>query len=147
MSQDQQSSASAPDQFAQQQPAKAGGGTWKACLIGCFAVFLVILVVCGGLGYYLYSNAKNIAIDFAQNVAVEVVRESDLSDEDKDAVIAQIDRVADEYKAGNIDTEQVVKIMEKLVESPLLSLGIIYFIEQQYVNPSELSEEEKMRLD
>lgn len=126
------------------QPPKSSGG---GILIGCLGLLLVCLLICGGGLYFVAMNWQSWALQgfatMGREIAVQAVEESELTDEDKRAVIEQIDRVADEAKAGNLTGEQFAKIMENLAESPLLPAGMAKAIEVKYVDPSDLPEDEK----
>jgi hypothetical protein len=74
---------------------------------------------------------------------VSVVRDSDLEEEEKQAIIAQVNRVVDQYQSGKITTEDLGRIMEELAESPLMGAILIRSVEVKYIEPSGLSEEEK----
>jgi len=89
------------------------------------------------------SNVKSIASDVAREMIVSVVDESELDEEEKQAIVAQVDRVVDKYKSGEISTEDLGRIMEELAESPLIGVIMVYSIEAKYVVPSGLSDEEK----
>jgi len=93
--------------------------------------------------WYVWSNARALASHIGRGFIVNIVEESELDEEEKQAIIAQVDRVVDKYKSGEISTEDLGRIMEELAESPLFGLIMIYSIEAKYVAPSGLSDEEK----
>jgi hypothetical protein len=104
---------------------------------------VVALLCCGIGGYFAVKNAKNWAVDLARNFAVEVIKESDLTDEDQQEVIEQVDRVVAAYKAGEIDEEKLKKILTEVQTSPLIPLAVVYGMEKQYLDKSGLTDEEK----
>lgn len=110
-----------------------------ACLIGCLAISVICVVICGGLFYYVAKNAGK----FARTATVRAVEASELSDEDKQAVIAQVDRVVEAYEAGEIGLGQVKTIFEELRKSPLFGLVIVEAADAKYISPSGLTDEEK----
>ena len=95
---------STPPQYPEppERPRSSGCGT-------CITVFLiacvVLVAVCGVGAYLIYRNIKAIGTKFAREAAVAVIEDLDLPPEEKHEVIAQIDRVVDEYKAGRITLE------------------------------------------
>lgn len=127
---------------AETPPTEKGNFLWY-CLGGCLIMMLLAVIALGILGYVVYTNGKAIAVNTIRAGAVQMVNESELTDEDKRQITAQIDRVANDFKAGKITLEQVGEIFEELGQSPLLAIGMVYVIEQKYVTPSGLSEEEK----
>jgi len=90
------------------EPQKKGG--CSKVLIGCGIVFLILLLICGGVAYYVYSNAKSIAVNLAKGVITSTIEQSELAEADKKAIIEQVDRVADEYVAGNISDQQWLQL-------------------------------------
>ncbi|MBC8873180.1 MAG: hypothetical protein H8E44_27415 [Planctomycetes bacterium] len=124
-------------------PKRTGGGWLPACLLGCLVMCLLGAGLCAGVGWYVAKNAKQIASNMAREMIVGVVSESELDEEEKQAIIAQVDRVVDKYQSGEISTEDLGRIMEELAESPLVGTIMIYSIEAKYVTPSGLSDEEK----
>ncbi len=105
---------------------------------------LVVAALCCGIGgYFAVKNAKNWAVDLARNFAVEAIKESDLTEEDQQQVIEQVDRVVAAYKAGEIDEEKLKKILTEVQTSPLLPLAVVYGMEKQYLDKSGLTDEEK----
>jgi hypothetical protein len=114
-----------------------------ACLLGCLVASLVTLVLCAGVAWYVVSNVKTLATKFAREAIVGAVQQSELDDEEKQAIIAQVDRVVEQYQAGHITLEDLGRIMEELAESPLMGAIMIRSIETKYLAPSGLSDEEK----
>lgn len=122
---------------------KTGMSTGGKVAIGCGVAFVLVVGITGYLIYSVVMNLKDFATDVGRSVIVQVIEDSPLSDEEKAGVVEQIDRVADAYKAGEIDTEQMANVFSQLVESPVLVAGIVIAAEQQYVIPSGLDADEK----
>ncbi len=118
------------------------------CLIGCLGMTLVLMLVLAGGIWLIYASRDKIKAfvsDTAREAIVSGIRESELDEEEKQAVIDQVDRVADLYKSGEITTEQLGRIMEELAQSPLMGAIVVISIESQYLHPSGLSDEEKQQ--
>ena len=114
-----------------------------ACLIGCLGGFLVLALLCAGGTWYTVRNAPRLGADLTRSTLTQFVENSELKPEDKRAVIAQIDRVAAKYKRGEITLEQVTQIGEEIMQGPLMVLLMALAAEEQYLNASGLSAEEK----
>jgi hypothetical protein len=119
-----------------------------ACLIGCLGVMLILmLLVVGGI-WLIYASKdkiKTFVSDTARETIVSGIQESELDEEEKQAVIDQVDRVVDLYKSGKITNEQLGRIMEELAQSPLMGSLVVVSIDSQYIHPSGLSDEEKQQ--
>ena len=128
-----------------EKPSPSGneGCGWTTCLLGCLGITVILgLAFCGG-AWYVYNNAGKWGADIARNMIVSVVNESELTPEDKQGVIAQVDRVTDAYKQGKITMQEVGQVMESLAKSPLMPMIMVYAVEEQYIKNSGLSDEEK----
>lgn len=127
-------------------PSSGDGGALKIVLIVFGVIGLVVVLICGGmigLAYYAASQAKTFVADASRKALTDMVEQSEMDEEDKQTVVAQIDRVTDDFKSGKITLEQVGNVMEELGRSPLFVLMMVRAAEEKYVKPSGLSEEEK----
>jgi hypothetical protein len=128
--------------FPQESPPRRGSGI-KNCLIGCLIVAVVGLLICGGVAWYVVRNFKTLATNLARQAIVSAVEQSELDPAEKTAVIAEVDRVIDQYRSGQISTEDLAKIMQGLAESPVMGAILVFSIDAKYVQPSGLSDEDK----
>lgn len=122
--------------------ANKSGCLW-GCLIGGIGGFLALVIICVGAIWYVTTNIKTIAASVARNVSVQLIEASELSAEDKAQVIAQVDRVVNAYKKGEITEADLQHILEEVGESPLLPLAVVYGVEVQYLDRSGLTDDEK----
>ncbi|MBT4867704.1 MAG: hypothetical protein HON53_21595 [Planctomycetaceae bacterium] len=129
------------DEFA--EPKKGSSNT---VLYVILAVVLVVVLICGGLAFAIYrviTGAVDTVVEVVHQATVQGIRDSDLDDDDKEKIIVQVDRVHGAYKAGDITTEQVTEILQKVFQGPIMMAGTCQHMERRYVIPSELSDEEK----
>jgi nitrogen fixation/metabolism regulation signal transduction histidine kinase len=113
------------------------------CLIGCLAVVVVMVLLGIIAGIWVSRNWKGWFANSLSVVVKQSIAETDLPAEEKEQINAQIDRGAKAFADGEISGEQAARLMEKLVESPLLTAIVASAAEKKYVDPSGLSEEEK----
>jgi tRNA C32,U32 (ribose-2'-O)-methylase TrmJ len=113
------------------------------CLIGCLVIGVVCVVVCGGVVWYIARNVKQIASNVARETIVSMVRQSDLDPEEKQAIIAQVDRVVGQFKSGQITTEQLGRVFEEVGKSTVIQALLVASLEKQHLARSGLSDEEK----
>ena len=113
------------------------------CLAGCLVIGVLSLVICGGVGWYVARNIKRIASDVARQAIVGAIEQSELDPAEKQAVIAQVDRVVDQFRTGKITVEDLARILDELAKSPVMQSIVISAVESAYVEPSGLSAEEK----
>lgn len=117
--------------------------TVKIVLIGCLGVFLFAVLCVSITAWYVATNIRTIGANLGQKVAVSVINDSKLPDDQKKGIISHIDRVVNDYKAGKITDEQLGQIFEKIAKSPVTIMGIVMMAEEKYVTPSKLTATEK----
>ena len=125
--------------MSMQHSRRRESGYLKVLGIGCLVI--VVLLIVGGV--VVVMNIKSIASSAAAAMIKNVVQESDLPAEQKDRIVKQVDRVTLAYKAGTISDDQLGTIMEKLGESALLPLGMVYAFEDKHITPSDMTADEK----
>ncbi len=112
---------------------------WPTCLGGCLLLFIV-LVVAAGLGVrYVVKNAPDLA---AAKIA-ESIDESDLPDDQKTRIKVQVGRIATAFKNGQLNRTDFPRVIENIVESPIMGLIAVSVLDEHYLRKSGLSEEEK----
>ncbi len=128
------------DQFgAAVEPKSKASGCLKGCLIA--AVVIVVLVVVIALVLAFTWRAWGTRLGTALfNSAID---NSQLPPQEKIDVKAQVDRAMQAVRNGTMTSEQFTKLMQGLVESPLISMLVASGLEKQYLDKSGLSEEEK----
>jgi hypothetical protein len=134
-----------PQQPSDQPPRRSNSGLIIASTI-LGSVALVMLACCGG-GYFLYlkinDGIRELGSEAGRAAAIAAVENSDFSAEDKQEITAQIDRVANGYKSGDIELAKAMDVMVKLGNSPLFSLAALRSVQEKYVKPAGLPEQEK----
>ncbi len=130
---------SAPQDESYTTSVSSNGGCAKAAGIGCLIIALVALIA----GIFVAIYLKDILAGTARWIATVAVEKSKLPQEQKQAIIEQIDRLIDDYKEGRITEDHLKHVLQQISESPLLPLGAVMYMEHQYVTPSGLTPAEK----
>ncbi|MEZ6241905.1 MAG: hypothetical protein R3B57_02580 [Phycisphaerales bacterium] len=112
-------------------------------MTGCLVVLAVVVVLVVGGVIFVAVKWRGWVASWGSEAAISFVEKSDLPDEEKAQVTAQIDSLATEFKNGNLTVEQMGEIFKALMESPLVPAAIVYGARTEYLNPSGLSDEEK----
>lgn len=116
---------------------------WRSCLTGCLVVFVILIVIAVLIGFWISRNWR----DWAATAATEGIRQgissSQLPAQEQQEIMVQVDRVAKAFREKTMSAEQLGKLAQTLVQSPLMSLIAASTIEKQYFAKSGLSEEEK----
>ena len=110
---------------------------------GCLVALALVAILLVGGGLYLYFNFRSIVGGMIAGAVTETITASQLPDEQKQRLIARIEQLKDDFIANRVTYEQLGRIAERIADSPILPIGMVYFMEQQYVEPSGLSTQEK----
>lgn len=133
----------AEEQFTVEESKKPSEGGCTTAMIGCLVVMLVLSAVACGLGYYAYVNFGVLVANLAESQANTFIDSWDLPEQQKTGMKEQISRVAESYREGEISAEQVQQVMEKLTDSPAMSVLPVEMARSQYIAPSGLTDAEK----
>lgn len=90
---------------------------------GCGCLVLLALLVAGGV--YAYFYAPGMVVDWFRNIAVKAIEESEIPAEQKQAVIAQVDRLAAAMKEGRLSAEQAISVVRELPNSPVFHVLLL----------------------
>jgi len=119
------------------------GGCWKGCALGCLVVFLLTVVVGVIAGWYAYRNGKQWATTAARAGVEQALADTELPQDEKDAILAQVDRLVVAAKERRLSWEALAKAGERVQQSPLFAAWMVFAAETKYIQPSGLSDDEK----
>jgi hypothetical protein len=89
-------------------------------------------------------NAKSLIASGVQAVVVEMVEQSDLPEDQKTSILANIDELAEDMRNDKLSMAEFGRIFEKLGEGPFFNLVMVESVEKQYVAKCSPDEEEKV---
>jgi len=129
-----------PDEFEQAQRRRT---KWTTCLIGCLAIFVLMMLFVIAAAVWVGRNWRGWTADLGLQVLNQGIDTSDLPAAEKDEVKVQVKRIATGFRDGKISAEQLGTIVQKLAQSPLMPTFVVMAVDKQYFNRSGLSDEEK----
>lgn len=116
-------------------------------IVGCLAVVgllaLIGIIAAVIIGPRLPGLLRGAGAEGLRQLGTVAINETDLPADEKPEMVAHIDRVAEGVKDGSIGLEQFGTLMEDLFTDPIFQVGIVYTIDEGYLKPSGLPEEEK----
>jgi hypothetical protein len=115
------------------------GGILKVLLI----IFGVLFVCVIAVGIYVATHWKGWTADAANVAAREIVNESGLPEDQKQSILTDIQHLGDDFRTGKITMEQMAKVAKSIGDSPLLPLAGVQAVKAKYIEPSDMSAEEK----
>lgn len=126
-----------------QSSTESSANATRSRLGGCLAVVLIAAALCFlGAGWFFFYG-KNYFADSARDTLVKVIEESAISAEEQAEMIAQIDRLTDGFKGGEVGYGAMAQIFTELAASPVMAVLAVVALETNYVLPSGLTGEEK----
>jgi hypothetical protein len=115
------------------------GGVLKVLLI----IFGVLAVCVIGIGIYVAMHWKTWAADFTSLAVQQVIKDSGLPDDQREAILTEVKQLGDDFKTGKVSTEQLGRITQSISTGPLIPLAGVQAVRQKYIEPSTMTAEEK----
>ena len=112
-------------------------------LQGCLIVLAIIIIIVGIVLFWVYLNWRSWTANALVQVTTMSVQEFDLPQDQQQAIIAEVELVAQDFKDKKISLQDMAKIMEEVGESPLFPIAGVIAAERKYIEPSGLPAEEK----
>lgn len=115
------------------------GSILQGCLIALAVV--VVLIVAAVVVVMVYWKSWTAA---GVNAALTgALAESNLSPQEQAEVLVEVDYLMDEFVAGTVSLVELTKVIEQIVEGPVLPAAMVAGTYSEYVESSQLSEEEQ----
>jgi hypothetical protein len=115
----------------------------KGCLLGCLGVVIVLLILGTVATIFIARNWRGW---FASSMSAGIkqgIDESDLPAEEKAQIKVEVDRGVELFRDGRMSGQQAALLVEKVMNSPLMTAIVTTAAEKNYLEPSGLSAEEK----
>ena len=124
-----------------------GGSNWilSLLLIGG-GVLLIACVLIVGAVWYAVSSIEGWVVGLGREGIVAMVEESDIPPAEKTEVVAQVDRVVAAYKANEIGSEDLERLLTGLDDSFLMTYISYYGIQEYLLEDSDVPAEEQEAL-
>jgi hypothetical protein len=129
-----QRSPSTPTKVPKKRRTGCGG-----CLIGCLGVIVVLLLFTGAGGWFVWCQWPK----WARSAVASALADIDLPDQEREEVMAQLDRVINGYRGGDVTADQLSRMVSQLGKSRLAASLFAESAFDRYITPSGLREEEK----
>lgn len=112
-------------------------------LAGCLVVLAILMILLLIAGVYVWMNWKGWAASFTTAGARELLRQSKMPEDQKQAIIAEVDSLATDFKEGRISVEEMGRVIEAVAKSPVIPLAGVQFAKEKYIDRSDMTAEEK----
>lgn len=112
-------------------------------LAGCLVAVVVVIILLVIAGIYVKMHYRGWVSAGVEQVSAAVVKDSGLPQDQKDQILAEVNQVTTDFKAGKISLQQIQKMGEEIAQSPLIPLAAVQAARQKYIEPSDMKPEEK----
>ncbi len=106
-------------------------------------IFLVLVLVCGGIVTYVAVNFKRLAAGWVRGPLIQAIQNSNLPEDQKASITANIDRLTGDFENGRISFQQLGRVGTELAEGPFINLIIVESVEARHVEMIELPPEQR----
>ena len=115
------------------------GGILRILLIILGALFVIVI----GIGIYIAMNWKGWTADFANMAVAEMIKETGLPQDQQNTILAEVDRLGDDFRNGRIGVEEIGRVAKAVGESPLIPLAGVQVARTKYIDNSDMTLQEK----
>ena len=115
----------------------------SGCLKGCLIAAVIVILIALGVVVWVMLSWKGWVADFTTEAVGVMIDESDWPDQEKLELKAEVERLGQAFRNGDLSGDQLLVLMEEIADSPLMTTMVVAAIETKYVDDSGLSDEEK----
>ncbi len=115
-------------------------GNW---LLGCGIILAIVFVLLIGTGIFVAMKWRGMAAGGMRQTMTAMIAEMPIDDAEKARTQGVVDDFVARFEAGDVTLQQVAMVMQEIIESPVLSAGMVMGLSQQYFKQSGLSEAER----
>lgn len=116
-------------------------------IAGCLIALVIVVVLIAACGVFVAMNWRDWAADLSVQGVEAMLDKSELSEEQRSAIMVKVTDLADEFKDGDVTLEQMKHVGQEIVNGPIIPVAAVYGARKQYIDKSGLSEEEKANAD
>jgi hypothetical protein len=111
--------------------------------VGCLITLGVVFVLLAVFIVWCAMNWRGWVASWTVQGTQAVLAESNLPPEQKQAITAEIEALATDFKEKRVSLEELGRVVEQVSESPLLPLAGVQVAKEQYIDGSPMTSEEK----
>lgn len=112
-------------------------------LVGCLTVLAVVLVIIIIGTIFVVRSYRGWIASGIEKATDAALVEMQIDDQEQTEIMAHISTLLDKYRTKDIDNAELFGVFAELVESPLVSAGLLTVVDNMYFKDSGLSDEEK----
>lgn len=115
------------------------GGVMAGCLIALGVVVLLVVIA----GVVVAMNWRSWTASAMDSGFTAIIDQAELAPADAEAMKGEVASLMQDFRDKKVTLEDLGKVMESVVESPVLAAASIMVVDKSYIGASELTAEEK----
>jgi len=119
-------------------PTEKSGGCMRSCLI-VFVLFILFAIIGAVVVYY---NLNTWMVIGARAAVTAILKDSQLPEQEKQAIVKQTERVIGKFGRGEMTWEQLIHISQHYLQGPLPVVVAAYSVDAQILGASDFEEEQ-----
>lgn len=116
-------------------------------LIGCLVAVVIALALAALGAWWVYRSARAAIAEGMHQGMVQVIEDSELSDEQKTKLTAHFDRLHGDFQAGRIGISEMVAVLEQVGESRIMDQMPLWSVRSMYIDRLVIGEAERAEIE
>lgn len=112
-------------------------------VVGCLVALVIVIAIALAGGIYVWMNWKGWAGSITRTAVREVLKESKLPEDQKQAIMVEIESLTKDFEEGRVSFDDLQRVGEEIAQSPLIPLAGVQLAKEQYIDRSDMTPEEK----
>lgn len=112
-------------------------------LVGCLAVLGVVILIAIIATVFVMRSYRGWLASGVESAVSSVLVEMNINDAEQGEIMGHVQTLMTKYTSKEISNEQLARVLENLVESPLVAAAMLGGIDKLYFESSDLNDEEK----
>ncbi|MFM9996715.1 MAG: hypothetical protein ACKVU4_13060 [Phycisphaerales bacterium] len=125
------------------EPPPALASRRGSVVVGCLVALVIVIAIALAGGIYVWMSWKGWAASITRATVREVLKESNLAEDQKQAITAEIETLTKDFEAGRVSFDDLRRVGEEIESSPLIPLAGVQLAKEKYIDGSVMSAEEK----
>lgn len=114
-------------------------------LVGCGVVLVVVIVLLVVGGIFVAMNYKGWISNYSTNVVDTALTAAQVDPTEHAEIMVHVESLMTRFEDGEIGFDELGKIAEELMQSPVVPAAMVMAIDSLYISGSELEDAEKMQ--
>ncbi len=112
-------------------------------LVGCGVVLLIFIILLGIGGYYVATNWRGWTANQSTKLVDGILTQAEIDPDEHAELMVHVNGLMTRFENKEVTLEQLGEVLEQLVESPVVPSALVIALDNLYITPSDLPDDEK----